>query len=97
MNETLEFIKAVFPYLVALVLGVLAFLLVRRAGGHDRERTQRTRELVEDSRRTAENIERRNSEAQQSAERATDGIDEAQDRIEHGLELIEEIRKRNKT
>ena len=95
MNETLEFIKSVLPWVVALVLGVLAYLLFRKAGSNHRERTERTREHVETGRRTVDLIQDGNTDAKEHTERAEQSIANAQDRVRHSLDIVEEIRKRN--
>lgn len=95
MNETFEFIKSVLPWIVALVLGVLAYLLFRRAGSNHRERTERTRKHVETGRRTVDLIQDGNTDAQKHTERAEQSITDAQDRVRHSLDMVEEIRKRN--
>lgn len=95
MNETLEFIKSVLPWVVALVLGVLAYLLIRRSGGNHRERTERTRKHVETGRRTVDLVQDGNTDAKEHTERAEQSVADAQDRVRHSLDIIEEIRKRN--
>ena len=95
-NEWLEFFKIFFPCLTVAVLGLLAYFLFRHAGSNHRERTERIRENVEDSRRTVDTIQDGNNEHKHSVERAEQGIDNAQDGVRQSLDLIEEIRKRNK-
>lgn len=95
-NEWLEFFKVFIPCLTVAVLGMLAYFLFRHAGSNHAERTERIREHVEDSGRTVDTIQNGNNELKQSVERAEQGIDNAQDRVRQSLDLIEEIRKRNK-
>ena len=95
MNETLEFIKSILPWVVALVLGVLAFIIIKRSGGNNRERVERIREHVETGRRTVDLIQDGNTDAKEHTERAEQSVTDAQDRVRHGLDLVEEIRKRN--
>ncbi len=95
MNETLEFIKTVIPWVVALILGVLAFIIIRKAGGNNRERVERTREHVETGRRTVDLIQDGNTDAKEHTERAEQSVADAQDRVRHGIDIVEEIRKRN--
>lgn len=95
MNETFEFIKSVLPWVVALVLGVLAYLLFRKAGNNHRERIERTREHVETGRRTIDLIQDGNTDAKEHIDRAEQSVTDAQDRVRHSLDIVEEIRKRN--